>query len=679
MASVGVARRDGGGGGRRRPTLPFQGHINPMMQLAGALHGRGGLFVTVLYTAFNALDPSRHPELVFVEVPDGIPPDVAASGRTAEIILTMNAAMEDESLSPTVREVLTSVVAADEGQPPVACLIIDAHLLAVQKAAAALGLPTLVLRTGGAACLCCYLAYDMLLQKGYLPPKESQLYEPVKELPPLRLRDLVSIDDELVLEVLARIAETVRNSNGVVINTFDELEPIELERIRGDLGNNGIATVLATGPLHKLTSMDAGSSSLNLHLDRSCIEWLDTQVTRSVLYVSFGSLASMESDKFMEVAYGLEKSGHPFLWVVRPDLVRGMDTACFPDGFESAAKGRGKVILWALQQEVLAHHAVGGFWTYGGWNSVLESICEEAPMIRRSQFTDQIINTRYVEAVWHTGFELKDKLEKRKIEKAIKKLMDENERAEARERANEVKNKNKVARCLENESEMNRPVKEMPPLRVSDLFDPSKYVNEEMGNKILALSTETTTNSSGTVVNTFEALETPELQSVRDELGANIPVFAIGPLHKLANNGDRSSLLEQDRSCIKWLDTKGPGSVLYVSFGSVAMVNQDEFREVAWGLANSGRSFLWVVRPGLVIGSSGKPDLPDGFEEAVEGRGKMVNWAPQAEVLAHPAVGGFWTHNGWNSTLESIYEGVPMLSRPIFEDQLMIARYVQQT
>uniref|UniRef100_J3MJP0 UDP-glycosyltransferases domain-containing protein n=2 Tax=Oryza brachyantha TaxID=4533 RepID=J3MJP0_ORYBR len=229
------------------------------------------------------------------------------------------------------------------------------------------------------------------------------------------------------------------------------------------------------------------------------------------------------------------------------------------------------------------------------------------------------------------------------------------------------------------ESELNRPIKEMPPLRVSDLFDPSKYFNEEMGNKILALSTETTTNSSGAVVNTFEALETPELQSVRDELGATIPVFAIGPLHKLSNNGDRSSLLEQDRSCIEWLDTKEPGSVLYVSFGSVVRVNQDDFTEVAWGLANSGRPFLWVVRPGLVAGSSGKPDLPDGFREAVEDRGKMVDWAPQAEVLAHHAVGGFWTHNGWNSTLESIFEGVLMLSRPSFGDQPVTARYVQET
>ncbi|KAG8081096.1 hypothetical protein GUJ93_ZPchr0007g3540 [Zizania palustris] len=175
MSGVGVTR-GGGGVGRRRVLvfpLPFEGHINPMLQLAGALHGRGGLSVTVLHTRFNALDPSLHPELAFAEVPDGVPPDVAAAGSIAEIIHAMNAAMEGES-SPTwtsVRDVLASVVAADEEKPPAACLIIDANLLAVQKAAASLGLPTLVLRTGSAACLSCFLAYPMLHEKGYLPPK----------------------------------------------------------------------------------------------------------------------------------------------------------------------------------------------------------------------------------------------------------------------------------------------------------------------------------------------------------------------------------------------------------------------------------------------------------------------------------------------------------------------------
>jgi hypothetical protein len=150
--------------------LAFQGTINPMMQLADVLHGRG-LAVTVLHTHFNALDPTLHPEFTFVAVPDGVPADVAASGNIFSIMLAMNAGME---ASGAVRDALASVL-AEETQPRVACMIIDANLHAAQKAAAALGLPTLVLRTGSAACFSCFLAFPMLHQKGYLPPKGTSV------------------------------------------------------------------------------------------------------------------------------------------------------------------------------------------------------------------------------------------------------------------------------------------------------------------------------------------------------------------------------------------------------------------------------------------------------------------------------------------------------------------------
>jgi UDP:flavonoid glycosyltransferase YjiC (YdhE family) len=87
--------------------------------------------------------------------------------------------------------------------------------------------------------------------------------------------------------------------------------------------------------------------------------------------------------------------------------------------------------------------------------------------------------------------------------------------------------------------------------------------------------------------------------------------------------------------------------------------------------------FLWVVRPGSVSGAGDEaPPLPDGFEEEIRGRGKIVKWARQREVLAHEAICAFWTHCGWNSTLESICEGVPMLVQPCFADQMVTARYV---
>ena len=150
--------------------MPFQGHINPMLQLADALHARG-LTVTVLHTRFNAPpDPGRRPEFRFVPVPDGVPATVAASLDVIDILDAMNTAMEAQE-SAVLRGVLESVLADEEEQPHAACIVFDANLLAVPRAAAAVGLKTLVLRTASAACFGCLMAYPMLHQKGYLPPQ----------------------------------------------------------------------------------------------------------------------------------------------------------------------------------------------------------------------------------------------------------------------------------------------------------------------------------------------------------------------------------------------------------------------------------------------------------------------------------------------------------------------------
>lgn len=93
--------------------------------------------------------------------------------------------------------------------------------------------------------------------------------------------------------------------------------------------------------------------------------------------------------------------------------------------------------------------------------------------------------------------------------------------------------------------------------------------------------------------------------------------------------------------------------------------------EIACGLAENEQPFLWVVRPKLVNGS--QSSLPKDFLEAVARRGHIVTWAPQQEVLAHCAIVGFWTHCGWNLTIESICEGMPMICLPFFGDQKMNA------
>jgi len=217
-------------------------------------------------------------------------------------------------------------------------------------------------------------------------------------------------------------------------------------------------------------------------------------------------------------------------------------------------------------------------------------------------------------------------------------------------------------------------VEEVAPLRVKDLpliktEEPEKYY--EFLGKFL----KGTKGSLGVIWNSFEGLESPALTKLSQEF--SIPMFPIGPFHNyFPSSASYSSFISQDQSCITWLDTKPPNSVVYVSFGSLAAITETEFLEIAWGLANSKHPFLWVVRPGLIKDSEWLEPLPSGFLENLEGRGLIVKWAPQQDVLAHSAVGAFWTHNGWNSTVESISEGVPMICMPFFTDQKVNARYV---
>uniref|UniRef100_A0A251SQ17 Putative UDP-glucuronosyl/UDP-glucosyltransferase n=1 Tax=Helianthus annuus TaxID=4232 RepID=A0A251SQ17_HELAN len=179
--------------------------------------------------------------------------------------------------------------------------------------------------------------------------------------------------------------------------------------------------------------------------------------------------------------------------------------------------------------------------------------------------------------------------------------------------------------------------------------------------------------SSGIIWNTFKELEESDLETLSRDFP--VPSFTLGPFHKYFP-ASSSSLIEQDRTILSWLDKQPPKSVVYVSFGSVAHITESEFQEVAHGLVNTGLPFLWVVRPGIVIGSEWLEALPEKFLERMGERGRIVKWSPQQEVLAHPATGCFWTHNGWNSTLESICEGVPMICSPCFVDQPINARYV---
>ncbi|KAF6165206.1 hypothetical protein GIB67_007191 [Kingdonia uniflora] len=157
----------------------------------------------------------------------------------------------------------------------------------------------------------------------------------------------------------------------------------------------------------------------------------------------------------------------------------------------------------------------------------------------------------------------------------------------------------------------------------------------------------------------------PDLPNAIAELNKHAQkpkVYTIGPLSALLsfkiNSSSSTSLRAVDRSCLTWLDLQQLKSVLYVSFGSIAVVTAKQLLEFWYGIVNSDKPFLWVMRPDSIIGEH---QILEELMLATKERGCMVDWSPQEEVLAHSSIGGFLTHSGWNSTLEAITAGVPML------------------
>ncbi|XP_027358506.1 7-deoxyloganetin glucosyltransferase-like [Abrus precatorius] len=184
--------------------------------------------------------------------------------------------------------------------------------------------------------------------------------------------------------------------------------------------------------------------------------------------------------------------------------------------------------------------------------------------------------------------------------------------------------------------------------------------------------------ASAVVFNTFDELESDALNALYSMFPS---LYPIGPFPSFLNQSSNthlvslgSNLWKEDTECFEWLESKEPKSVVYVNFGSLAVLSQEQLLEFAWGLANSKRPFLWIIRPDLVIG--GSVILSSEFVNETSNRGLIASWCPQEQVLNHSSIGGFLTHCGWNSTIESVCAGVPMLCWPIAADQPTNCRYI---
>jgi len=208
------------------------------------------------------------------------------------------------------------------------------------------------------------------------------------------------------------------------------------------------------------------------------------------------------------------------------------------------------------------------------------------------------------------------------------------------------------------------------PIHGKDFFE-SAHNRQSEGYSMVLQHIKKYGLADGIFVNTFFDLEPGAIRGLQTEDPNRPPVYPVGPIIRSGLDPD-----DDNYECLRWLDRQPTASVLFVSFGSRGSLSNEQCHELAVGLERSGQRFLWVVR-----GTNGTHDeedpfkfLPYGYLDRIKERGLLVpSWAPQIKVLSHGSTGGFLTHCGWNSILESMVHGVPVIAWPLGAEQKMNA------
>ncbi|KAG6428380.1 hypothetical protein SASPL_112631 [Salvia splendens] len=217
-------------------------------------------------------------------------------------------------------------------------------------------------------------------------------------------------------------------------------------------------------------------------------------------------------------------------------------------------------------------------------------------------------------------------------------------------------------------------IKDLPTFTLCDLPTfvlPQNYMNSFMGPMMTEHMKELETLPKPLVLlNTFQELE----QEAIKELESKLNVIAIGPLIS-ASNSFGGDLENEEKNYLQWLDSKQEKSVVYIAFGSLVVLSNEQKVEILHGLVERKRPFLWVVRSL----DSEEEEVKKMFEEEIQNcDGIIVTWCSQTAVLSHKSIGCFVTHCGWNSTLEGLVSGVPLIGCPHYSDQTTNAKLVEE-
>ncbi|KAL6616021.1 hypothetical protein ACP70R_038291 [Stipagrostis hirtigluma subsp. patula] len=387
-------------------TWMVRGHLHPMAQFADRLAGHG-VPVTVAIADVPSSGSSSdtvsrlsasYPSVSFHLLPPATARAGAAADPDADPFITLIA---------DLRATSPALLAFARSLPSVRALVLDFFCGCALDATAELGLPGYLFFTSAASALAAYLHIPVMPPDvSFRDMGRSLLHFPgVHPVPASDLPEVLLLEpDNEQYKATMGLFEPLARAKGVLANTFEWLEPRAVRAIEEGSPRPGepVPRLFCVGPL---VGEERGGEGRH-----ECLAWLDARPARSVVFLCFGSASSVPAEQLREIAVGLERSGHAFLWAVRAPVAAGADSttrfedrgeaaleALLPEGFLDRTRGRGLVVpTWAPQVEVLRHAATGAFVTHCGWNSTLEAVTAGVPMVCWPMYAEQRLNKVFV-------------------------------------------------------------------------------------------------------------------------------------------------------------------------------------------------------------------------------------------------------------------------------------------
>ncbi|XVE85004.1 hypothetical protein DITRI_Ditri17bG0057600 [Diplodiscus trichospermus] len=397
---------------------PSQGHINPLLQFAKRLASKGvkATLATTHYTV-NSICAAH----IGVEpISDGFDEGGFSQAGNVDFFLKSFRDNGSRTLSQLIEKFRNS-------STPVNCIVYDSFLPWALDVAKQHGIYGAAFFTNSAT-VCSIFAH---IHHGLLPlpltPESTPLILP--GLPPMNFRDLptfLRFPDSYPAYLAMKLSQfsNLNRADWIFDNTFEDLEGKEARGVLELWPAKLIGPMVPSAYLDERIKADRGyGSSLWKPLSEVCMEWVETKPSESVVYISFGSMVSLTEEEMEEIAWALKDSNLHFLWVVRESEQKRL-----PKWFVDSTQGKGMVVTWCNQLEMLAHPAVGCFVTHCGWNSTLEGLSLGVPMVGVPKWTDQLTDAKFVEEIWEIGVRAKEDevgvVRKEELIKCLKEVME---------------------------------------------------------------------------------------------------------------------------------------------------------------------------------------------------------------------------------------------------------------